>query len=156
MLARSIEDEIESRAGRVDGLGLLPTRVRFAAAKTLARPAGSALGEPVHGYEIHHGGVTVDGGTAFLDGCELGPVRGTSWHGIFESDGFRRAFLRDLAGRTGRAFTPAADVTFAAVRERRYDVLADLIEAHLDTAAVLDLIENGAPAGLPTVVSSLT
>jgi adenosylcobyric acid synthase len=156
MLARNIEDEIESCAGRVDGLGLLPTRVRFAAAKTLARPAGSALGEPVHGYEIHHGGVTVDGGTAFLDGCELGSVRGTSWHGIFESDTFRRAFLRDLAARTGRDFTPAADVTFAAVRERRYDVLADLIETHLDTAAVLDLIDNGVPAGLPTVVSSLT
>jgi adenosylcobyric acid synthase len=46
-------------------------------------------------------------------------------------------------------------VSFAAVRERRYDVLADLIEQHLDTAAVAALIEGGVPAGLPTVVSGL-
>ncbi len=155
MLAGSIDDEVESRAGSVEGLGLLPTRVRFATVKTLGRPAGSALGEPVGGYEIHHGVVTVEGGEAFLNGCELGPVRGTTWHGIFDNDGFRRAFLRDLAARTGRDFTPAADVSFAAVRERRYDVLADLVEQHLDSAAVLDLIEHGVPADLPTIVSSL-
>jgi len=68
---------------------------------------------------------------------------------------FRRAFLRDLAARTGRDFTPAPDVSFAAVRERRYDVLADLIEQHLDTAALAALIEGGVPADLPTVVSGL-
>jgi adenosylcobyric acid synthase len=131
MLARAIDDDVESRAGQVPGLGLLPASVRFAAAKTLARPSGTALGEPVAGYEIHHGVVTVDGGAPFLDGCEAGSVRGTTWHGIFDSDGFRRAFLADLAARTGRDFTPAPDVRFAAIRERRYDVLADMIEAHL-------------------------
>jgi adenosylcobyric acid synthase len=155
MLARAIDDDVESRAGQVPGLGLLPASVRFATAKTLARPSGTALGESVAGYEIHHGVVTVDGGTPFLDGCEAGSVRGTTWHGIFDSDAFRRAFLRDLAARTGRDFTPAPDVRFAAIRERRYDVLADMIEAHLDTAALLDLIGGGAPAGLPTVVSGL-
>ena len=41
--------------GHVDGLGLLPVRVRFAREKTLARPVGAALGERVEGYEIHHG-----------------------------------------------------------------------------------------------------
>jgi adenosylcobyric acid synthase len=155
MLARTIDDDVESRAGQVPGLGLLPASVRFAAAKTLARPAGTALGEPVAGYEIHHGVVTADGGTPFLDGCAAGSVAGTTWHGIFESDGFRRAFLADLAARTGRDFTPASDVRFAAIRERRYDVLADLIEQHLDTAALLALIAGGAPAGLPAVISRL-
>ncbi|MCW2933800.1 MAG: hypothetical protein JWM19_4762 [Actinomycetia bacterium] len=156
MLAATIEDDIESRAGTVPGLGLLPATVRFEGRKTLRRPSGNALGEPVSGYEIHHGIVTVDGGNAFLDGCEAGSVRGITWHGIFESDGFRRAFLRDLAARTGRSFTAAPDVSFAAVRERRYDVLADMIDQHLDTAALLKLINGGAPAGLPTLVSSLT
>ena len=47
-------------------------------------------------------------------------------------------------------------MSFAAVRERRYDVLADMIDEHLDTSALLKLIEGGAPAGLPTLVSSLT
>jgi len=155
MLAATIEDDVESRAGTVPGLGLLPTSVRFATRKTLGRPAGSALGEPVSGYEIHHGIVTGGGPVPFLDGWEAGSVRGTSWHGIFENDGFRRAFLRDLAARTGRSFTVAPDVRFAAVRERRYDVLADMIDEHLDTAALLNLIDGGAPASLPTVVSAL-
>jgi adenosylcobyric acid synthase len=155
MLARAIDDDVESRAGQVPGLGLLPASVRFATAKTLARPSGTALGESVAGYEIHHGVVTVDGGTPFLDGCEAGSVRGTTWHGIFDSDAFRRAFLRDLAARTGRDFTPAPDVRFAAIRERRYDVLADMIGAHLDTEALGSLIGGGVPAGLPTVVSGL-
>ena len=155
MLAGSIHDEVESRAGSVPGLGLLPVTVRFASAKTLARPAGSALGEDVSGYEIHHGVVTAGGGEPFLDGCAAGPVRGTTWHGIFENDGFRRAFLRDLADRVGRDFTPAPDVDFGLVREKRYDVLADMIEEHLDTGALAALINGGVPAGLPTVVSHL-
>jgi adenosylcobyric acid synthase len=156
MLAAEIEDDVESRSGTVPGLGLLPARVRFAAAKTLSRVTGTALGQPVTGYEIHHGVVTVTGGAPFLDGCEAGNIRGTTWHGIFDGDGFRRAFLADLAARAGRDFTPAPDVSFAAVRERRYDVIADLIGEHLDTAALAALIEGGAPAGLPTLVSTLT
>ncbi|HEX3955655.1 MAG TPA: cobyric acid synthase [Trebonia sp.] len=156
MLAATIEDDVESRAGTVPGLGLLPASVRFERRKTLRRPSGNALGEPVSGYEIHHGLVTEGGTVPFLDGWEAGSVRGTSWHGIFESDGFRRSFLRDLAARTGRSFTAAPDVSFAAVRERRYDVLADMIDEHLDTAALLKLIEGGPPADLPTLVSSLT
>ena len=155
MLAREIADDVESRSGTVPGLGLLPATVRFAAAKTLARPSGTALGELVTGYEIHHGAVTADGGADFLDGCEAGAVRGTTWHGIFDNDGFRRAFLCDLAARAGRDFTPAPDVSFAAVRERRYDALADMIAGHLDTTAILGLIEGGVPAGLPAVISSL-
>jgi adenosylcobyric acid synthase len=46
MLGTWIEDDVESRAGTVEGLGLLPVRFRFAAEKTLARPEGRALGQP--------------------------------------------------------------------------------------------------------------
>ena len=154
MLAATIEDAVESKAGSVAGLGLLPTTVRFEKQKTLARPSGSALGAPVAGYEIHHGVVTVDGGEPFLDGCQLGSVRGTTWHGIFDNDEFRRAFLRDLARQTGRDFTPAPDVSFAGIRERRYDLLADLID-HLDTDRLVELIECGAPPDLPVLTSTL-
>ncbi|MER7400794.1 cobyric acid synthase [Streptomyces sp. NPDC000151] len=152
MLAEHIEDEVESRAGAVDGLGLLPVRVRFAAEKTLARPAGEALGEPVAGYEIHHGVAQVRAGDeAFLDGCRVGSVWGTHWHGSLESDGFRRAFLRRVAADAGRAFVPAPDTCFDALREEQLDALGDLIEEHADTAALLRLIEDGVPAGLPFV-----
>lgn len=60
----------------------------------------------------------------------VGAVRGTTWHGIFEADGFRRAFLRDLAERTARRYVSAPNVLFAGVRQRRFDVLADLVEEH--------------------------
>lgn len=150
MLAERIDDEIESRAGTVAGLGLLPVRIRFAAAKTLARPSGTAYGEPVIGYEIHHGVAEVRGGDEeFLDGCRVGAVWGTHWHGSLESDGFRRAFLREVAAAAGRRFVPAPDTEFGALREEQLDLLGDLIDEHLDTTALLRLIEDGAPAGLP-------
>ncbi|MGW7330189.1 cobyric acid synthase [Streptomyces sp. NPDC054840] len=149
VLGERISDEVESRAGEVDGLGLLPVRVRFEREKTLARPVGSALGEAVAGYEIHHGVAEVLGGEAFLDGCRVGSVWGTHWHGSLESDGFRRAFLREVAAAAGRRFVPAPDTSFAALREEQLDLLGDLIEEHADTAALLRLIEDGAPAGLP-------
>jgi adenosylcobyric acid synthase len=150
MLARTITDEVESRAGTVAGLGLLPADVRFAPAKTLGRPSGTALGEPVHGYEIHHGVVTVDDGAEpFLDGARAGAVFGTTWHGALENDGFRRAFLREVARLTGRRFVPAPDTDFAAVREARLDRLGDLIAEHADTDALWRLVEHGPPADLP-------
>ena len=151
MLAGTIEDPVESGAGQVAGLGLLPTSVRFAATKTLGRPVGEAYGAPVSAYEIHHGVVGVHGGQPFLDGCRDGCVWGTSWHGALENDAFRRAFLAEVAALAGRDFTPAAGTCFAAVREARLDALGDAVAEHLDTAAVGRLIEHGAPAGLPFV-----
>ncbi|MHC5902809.1 cobyric acid synthase [Streptomyces sp. S6] len=151
LLGERIEDDVESRAGVVDGLGLLPVRVRFAREKTLTRPVGEALGERVEGYEIHHGVASVDGGEPFLDGCRDGAVWGTHWHGSLESDGFRRAFLREVAATAGRRFVPAEDTSFAELRERQLDLLGDLIEQHADTGALLRLIESGAPQGLPFI-----
>ncbi|MET9496870.1 cobyric acid synthase [Streptomyces sp. NPDC006552] len=151
LLGERIEDEVESRAGVVDGLGLLPVRVRFAREKTLARPVGEALGAAVEGYEIHHGVAEVLGGEPFLDGCRVGSVWGTHWHGSLESDGFRRAFLRLVAEAAGRRFVPAPDTSFAALREEQLDRLGDLIERHADTDALWRLIEGGAPRGLPFV-----
>ena len=161
MLARQIEDEVESRRGVVDGLGLLPVRVRFGAEKILGRPRGSALGAPVAGYEIHHGIAEVTGpagyGTEpFLDGCRRGAVWGTSWHGALENDELRRRFLIEVAALAGRDFTPAPGTSFAAVREERLDVLADLVAGHLDTAALSRLIEDGPVPGLPALVTSLS
>ncbi|REE95755.1 cobyric acid synthase [Thermomonospora umbrina] len=152
MLAEEIVDEVESGVGRVEGLGLLPVRVEFAADKTLRRPTGSAYGHDVRAYEIHHGVATVgEGAEPFLDGCRSGAVWGTTWHGALENDGFRRAFLREVAGAAGRDFVPAPDVEFGALREARLDALGDLVERHLDTDAVRRLIEDGPPAGLPLV-----
>jgi adenosylcobyric acid synthase len=163
MLAERITDDVESRRGTVPGLGLVPVDIAFAPVKTLARPVGTAFdGLPVDGYEIHHGYVArAAPGLAPLfrstDGTGEGAIVagsdgrhgifGTHWHGAFESDDFRRAFLTEaarLAGRSG--FRLAGRTSFAALRERTLDLLADLVEAHLDTGALWELIRCGAPA----------
>ena len=161
MLGRVVSDEVESRQGSVPGLGLLPTRTDFGARKVLARPRGEALGQPVEGYEIHHGVVTLDpeapaaelgGVEEFLDGWRSGPVWGTTWHGALENDAFRRAFLTEVAGVAGRdGFVVAPDTSFSALREARLDSLADMVADHLDVAAVEKLIAGGVPTGLPFV-----
>ncbi|WUI01603.1 cobyric acid synthase [Spirillospora sp. NBC_00431] len=150
MLAGEIVDRVESGAGRVEGLGVLPAKVEFGKEKVLGRPRGRAYGEDVHAYEIHHGVVTAEG-EPFLDGCRKGAVWGTTWHGAMENDGFRRAFLKDVAKESGRDFTPAPDMSFQALREATLDALGDLVEEHLDTDAVWRIIERGAPRGLPVV-----
>jgi adenosylcobyric acid synthase len=150
MLATEIHDEVESRAGTVAGLGLLPATVRFQPAKLLRQCRGEAFGELVTGYQIQHGIIEASGGSEFPGGCRVGAVSGTAWHGLFEADGFRQAFLARVAEAAGRAYVPAG-VCFAAERERQLDALGDLIADHLDTTALLRLIERGAPADLPFI-----
>jgi adenosylcobyric acid synthase len=62
---------------------------------------------------------------------------------VFESDGFRAAFLAEVARRRGRVFA-AGEVSFAAARRAQADRLADTLEAHLDLAALEELVEQGA------------
>jgi adenosylcobyric acid synthase len=154
MLGRTIDDQVESRAGTVPGLGLLPVRVSFGPDKRLARPSGSAYGAAVAAYEIHHGIATVEdaGATPFLDGCRVASTWGTSWHGTLENDAFRRAFLAEVAELAGRDFVAAPGTSFAAVRQAHLDAMGDLVTAHLDTAALSRLIEAGPPPGLPVIL----
>ena len=60
-----------------------------------------------------------------------------------------------VAGERGRDWRPGDIGAFADVRERRLDVLGDLIEENVDLGALEALIEGGAPAGLPVVESGL-
>ena len=154
MLGRTISDDVEGRAGTVDGLGLLPLRTVFEADKVLARPTGSYGEHPVTtAYEIHHGRITVEGGEPLFapgEGCRVGSVLGTVWHGALESDGVRRSLLAEVAAATGRDWSPGT-VGFEQVRQARLDALGDLVADHLDTGAVVRLLEGGAPEGLPFV-----
>lgn len=156
MLGAHIEDDVESRAGTVAGLGLLPVRTTFAARKTLGRPVTTVDGHDVHGYEIHHGQMHVDGGEPFPGGCRAGTVAGTLWHGLLENDAFRRRYLGEVAAAAGRQFVVAADTAFAAVREGRLDRLAALIEQHADTAALRRLIVDGDIPKRPSLRLSLS
>ncbi|WP_019929867.1 cobyric acid synthase [Nocardia sp. BMG111209] len=158
MLGRRIVDRVESAAGDVAGLGLLDLDIEFALAKTLCHSAGAAAGIALSGYEIHHGRVLRNGDPSWLS-LESGPegsvreaIWGTHLHGLLESDDFRRTWLRQVAAAAGRTgFVAAEDVSVAAVRSAQLDLLADLIEKHVDPDGLARLIESGAPAGLPVL-----
>ena len=146
MLGSRIWDELETETGLAAGLDLLPVRVTFQAEKVLGRPDGEWRGHPVAAYEIHHGVAEVDGGEPFLDGCRAGAVWGTMWHGAFENDGFRRAWLSEVAAAAGSPWRPADGApAYADRRETMIDTLADALETHVD----LDVLLAGTVVGPP-------
>ena len=138
MLAAEIRDDVESGAGLVPGLGLLPATVTFGAAKVLRLCQETSGGEPVTGYEIHHGVVTAAGGEPFPGGCSAGAVL---WHHVARHPRERRVPQGAAAPgrRGGRAFVRARRHH---VRGRcgsgKLDTLADLVDAHAG---------HGRPAG---------
>jgi adenosylcobyric acid synthase len=55
------------------------------------------------------------------------------WHGTLENDGFRRAWLAEIAAASGSPWRPQADApSFAGRREAMIDKLADAIEDNAD------------------------
>jgi adenosylcobyric acid synthase len=129
MLGTAIADPdgVEGAPGTtVEGLGLLDLVTTFGAAKTLR------LHQP-SGYEIHHGRVAGE--------TRSGVVTGTMVHGGLEDDAARAAYLAGTLGVASASSFPAA-------RERRLDLLGDLVEEHLDVDALLALALGGAPFGL--------
>jgi adenosylcobyric acid synthase len=163
MLAGLIEDPHGIESGQpgagasVAGLGLLPTRVLFGELKLLGRPKGSWRGESVTAYEIHHGVTTLaPAGEAepFLDGFTDGVVWGTTWHGAFENDGFRRTFLGEVASLTGSRWTPRPDAPgYGERRQLMLDRLADALDEAVGLQPLLDLCEQ---AGTPAAASGRT
>lgn len=145
MLGRVIRDPegVEGPLAEVDGLGLLDAETTFGPEKVLRLTAGRGFGAPASGYEIHHGRITCGAAAEFLGGLHSGKVFGTMWHGSLEGDEFREAFLYETLG-----LAPAG-VRFRAARERRLDLLGDLVERHLDVDTLLDLAQHGCPAELP-------
>ncbi|MCU1346415.1 MAG: cobalamin biosynthesis protein CobQ, partial [Acidimicrobiia bacterium] len=112
---------------------------------------GSSGGLPLRGFQIHHGRVRTDGGDAFVslddehgravDGVRVGTRFGTTVHGLFEADDFRRAFLAAVAERRGKTFVSAGR-SFEQVRLDALDQLADALAEHLDMAAIDGLVES--------------
>ncbi len=137
MLGRVVHDRVESGAGTVPGLGMLPVSTTFTAPKTVRRSR--------HGYEIRWGRPRIDDGAdergwlaeddpdGALEGCVCadGRVRGTSVHGLLDDDAVRGALLADAARRSGREHVPA-ETGFAEAREAHLDRLGAWIGAHLD------------------------
>lgn len=154
MLCRRIDDAVEGGAAaavRVEGLGLLDADIEFAVEKTLRH-----WEEPLWGYEIHHGQVTRAAADDWLGvGLRHGAVYGTHWHGLLDNDHLRRAWLTEIAGKAGRdGFVVADDIDVRGRRDAQLDLMADLLAAHLDIGAVMELVRHGAPPR-PTMSTAL-
>jgi adenosylcobyric acid synthase len=156
MLGTHIDDDVESRCGRIEGLGLLPVDTTFAADKVTMLRHGTALGTDVDGYQIHHGHVVPRAGDPWLwlddgdeptaqppDGVREAGCYGTTLHGLFEADEFRRRFLSMVGARRGKRFV-SAGAGFAATREAAVDTIADVLGEHLDIAALETMIAAAA------------
>ena len=140
-------DGVESPSRETPGLGLLPVVTVFAADKTLSRSSArwvgpglsEARGAALTGYEIHHG-VTRPADTASIEpailsdgGAPLGYGAGRVWggylHGVFDADGFRRAFLNELRARKGLAPLPPSP---GASLDAELSRLADAVRSNVD------------------------
>ena len=145
MLGRTVRDPdgIEGPPGEAPGLGLLAVDTELTPEKTLTRTRARhlATGQPVEGYEIHIGRtdgpdrarpvLMLDDGRPEGAASADGRIAGCYLHGLFAADGFRRAYLRSL-GADG-----AGGLAFDASVETALDRLADHLERHLDTDALL-------------------
>jgi adenosylcobyric acid synthase len=147
MLSERIADPdgVEGEPGVVSGLGLLAVETILEADKTTVRIAGRHLdtGERVAGYEIHLGRTEgVDSKRPFLDMAGRfdgavsadGLVAGTYAHGLFASDGFRRAFLAKLGARASAAYETGVEAAL--------DGLAAHLSAHLDLGRILAIARS--------------
>ncbi len=159
MLGQSIDDPLalEGSAGAEDGLGLLPIRTVYKAAKTTTRVHAKAnanegsfllkgvpVGETLEGYEIHMGDVAaLDGGPWLFEhegqrgeGKAEGSVAGTLLHGLFDNDALRGHLLAGL----GRDPQAAGSNAHASTVDEEYDRLADVLEQHLDMEYIDQLL----------------
>jgi adenosylcobyric acid synthase len=164
MLGEALRDPLglESAAGEVGGLGLLPVVTTFAEAKTTVRvraratsEAGmfsGARGHELSAYEIHTGVSERRGGdhpftVTWRNGVGIGAadgavsargnVVGTYLHGLFANDGLRRALLVELAGRKGLVPDPRWGRPSGG---GRYDRLADIVGRALDLPLLARLL----------------
>ena len=147
MLGERIADPlgIEGEAGQSEGLGLLTLTTELAAQKQLRNVRGHLLlgDAPIEGYEIHAGisqGPALERAAVQLEDGRMegavsadGQVLGTYLHGLFETPEACQALL----GWAG--LNQAERVDYHALRERDIERLADMVEAHLDTARLKSL-----------------
>ena len=139
MMGEAIKDplQIESAAGEISGLGILPVQTTLTDTKTTRQITFTYRGEVqlCKGYEIHMGKTEVGGNPqptaklqdGTLDGYFLSPLCwGSYLHGILDND----VVVNDLLA----PYTDSKENSFdyQTFRDQQYDKLAVLLRSNLD------------------------
>lgn len=150
MLGHNIADPngTEGAPGETPGLGLLDIETVMSGDKALASVTGvsAVTGDHLAGFEMHMGNtigsdttrpmlLIDDPKTPRSDGAQSadGRISGTYVHGVFATDGFRHNFLRRLYPARTKGFDWNQHI------DNALDRLADHIDAHIDTAQILEI-----------------
>lgn len=168
MLGRRLHDPqgSESDLTGVAGIGLIDSETTFFPDKRTvwnrAFPAAAAPFFPgcemeaVDGYEIHSGRTILgpaaspafrssEGGEGAV--AESGEVWGTYFHGLFDNDGLRRAWINRLRNNKGLPAVDGPLLSAVARREKAFIRLAEAVRESLDWAAVRELAGLGGKDG---------
>lgn len=160
-------DGMEGDAKEIVGLGLLPTATTMKHEKLTHQVTfdtegfsflgGSFSGKDMRGYEIHMGQTesVADTTNCFhittrseqlvdvMDGYITtdGQAFGTYIHGVLDNDDLRRHMINQLRLKKGLEALPVVFKYFEH-KDKAYDRLADIVEAHLDMDYIDALLEK--------------
>lgn len=154
MMGLTIKDpyQVESAAGEINGLGILPVHTELLTDKTTRQCTFTYRGQEQNciGYEIHMGETKVGEGehldpnqavaqfsTGELDGYYVGQTCwGSYLHGILDN----QVVINDLVAPYTNQQVEAVD--YQEFRNQQYDKLAALIRAHIDLEQVYQQLKN--------------
>lgn len=145
MLGLSVSDPegVEGESSKVEGLGVIELETILSSQKILREVKGydKRTSCSIEGYEMHlgqsHGPATLrpmlilsdhSDGVISEDGC----ITGTYVHGLFASDDFRAAFLKNLKPNVTSTFNYEQSI------EQALDQLAEHLEENIDVTRICE------------------
>ena len=140
MLGQKISDpENAEDGGEIKGMGLLGTetvlkkeKIRKQVSGTLNFPAGvfeDMKDIRYTGYEIHMGVTKPEGLSVNSDGKN---VYGSYIHGLFDEGDIAMKIVGKLAAKKGVELSTGDELSYASLKEKNYDLLADMIRENMD------------------------
>jgi len=166
MMGKALIDPnyIESEVGDMEGLGLLDVVTEFHAGKITAHsilfscgtlPFFTQNNERIEGYKIHSGltrPIGESGKRLFLNQAETdehvdgvispnGLIFGTSLHGLFENDNFRRRLIDHLRKRRGLGQISAPILKYKQVEDEQIENWSSFVSEHLNIEAIESIID---------------
>ena len=152
MLGRNISDPDNSEeGGEMRGMELLPLDTTLLSAKTRKQVTGlindlggifeGLSGKEYEGYEIHMGDTVSEEEGRHPVVVHKGNIYGSYIHSIFDKGSIATEVVKALAEKKGVDISGAA-IDYAALKEREYDRLADVIRKHMDMDKIYAMLNE--------------